>query len=114
MQAYPVSMQTALQRRLKIALGASAAYVLVYVVLSVSGGYIWTQSGQVRYGHGLSVSDLQQWQPRFAFYQWFRQVDGAWTLRANFLGYVFAPLILLDQSLVHRTVQLFAPATGAN
>ena len=33
-------------------------------------------------------SDLQQWQPRFAFCQRFRQVDGSWTLRANFFGYV--------------------------
>jgi peptidoglycan/LPS O-acetylase OafA/YrhL len=105
-------MRAPLKRKLKIALGVLAAYVLVYVVLSLTGGYIFTQSGQVRYGFGLSVSDLQQWQPRFAFCQRFRQVDDSWTLRANFLGYVFAPMILLDQTLVHRTVRLFDPETG--
>lgn len=48
-------MRAPLKKRLKIALGVLAAYVLVYVVLSLTGGYIFTQSGQVRYGFGLSV-----------------------------------------------------------
>lgn len=105
-------MRAPLKQELEIAGGVLAADVLVYLVLSLTGGYTFTQSGQVRYGFGLSVSDLQQWQPRFAFCQRFRQVDGSWTLRANFLGYVFAPMILLDQTLVHRTVRLFDPETG--
>ncbi len=105
-------MRAPLKRRLKIALGVLAAYALVYLVLSLTGGYVLTQSGQVRYGFGLSVSDIRQWQPRFAFCQRFRRADGSWTLRANCLGYVFAPMILLDQTLVHRTVRLFDPETG--
>lgn len=88
-------------------------YVAVYAVLSLSGGYVFTQSGQVRYGFGLSVSDLQQWQPRGAFCQRFQTFDGSWILRADFLGYVFAPLVLLDQTLVHKTVRLNDPETGA-
>jgi peptidoglycan/LPS O-acetylase OafA/YrhL len=96
----------------KISFAVVALYVGVYILLSLSGGYILTQSGQVRYNFGFSVSDLQQWQPRFTFCQRFRQVDGSWTLRANFLGYVFTPLALLDQTFVHRTVRLFDPETG--
>ena len=69
-------------------------------------------SGEVRYGFGLAVSDIQQWQPRFTFCQRFRLSDGSWTLRANFLGYAFVPLILLDQYLVHPTVRLFDAETG--
>ena len=105
-------MRAPLTRRLKIALGVLAAYVTVYLILSLSGGYIVTQSGQMRYGFGLSVSDVQQWQPRFASCQRFLQVDGSWTLHANLLGYVFAPLIFLDQTLVHRTIRLFDSESG--
>ena len=105
-------MRAPIKLRLKIVLGILILYAAVYTVLSLSGGYVFTQSGLVRYGFGLSVSDLQQWQPRFAFCQRFRQVDEHWTLRANFLGYVFAPLILCDQAFVHKTVHLFDPKTG--
>jgi peptidoglycan/LPS O-acetylase OafA/YrhL len=105
-------MRAPLKRSLKIALGVLGAYVLSYGILSLRGGYIFTQSGQLRYGGALSVSDLQQWQPRFTLCQRFRQVDGSWTLRANFLGYVFAPLVLLDQTFIHRTVRLLDPETG--
>ena len=105
-------MHAPLKRKLKIVSSIAAAYLIAYCVLSLAGGYILTQSGQVRYDFGFSVSDIQQWQPRFAFCQRFRQTDGSWTLRANFLGYVFAPMILLDQILVHRTVLLFDPKTG--
>jgi peptidoglycan/LPS O-acetylase OafA/YrhL len=105
-------MRSLHKRGIKIVGVSIAAYLVVYVILSFCGGYVLTQSGQVRYGFGLSVSDLQQWQPRFTFCQRFRQVDGSWTLRANFLGYVFAPLVLLDQTCIHKTVRLFDPETG--
>lgn len=105
-------MRSFLKKKLSIALGVLSVYVLVYVVLSMSGGYVFTQSGQVRYDFGLSVSDIQQWQPRFAFCQRFRKLDGSWTLRANYPGYCFAPLILLDQALVHQTVRLIEPETA--
>lgn len=105
-------MRAPVKQRLKIALGVSVLYFAVYAVLSLNGGYVFTQSGLLRYEGAFALSDLQQWQPRFAFCQRFRQVDGSWSLRANFLGYVFAPVILLDQALVHRTVRLFDAETG--
>lgn len=105
-------MRTPLKRRLKIALGVLALYVVVYVILSLSGGYILTESGQVRYSSGLSVSDIHQWQPRLVFCQRFQRIDGSWSLRATFLGYVFAPLVLFDQTFVHETIRLFPPETG--
>lgn len=101
------------KKNLKLAVYIVTAYVGCYVILSLFGRYVVTQSGVVRYQSGLSVSDVRQWQPPFAFCQRFRQVDKHWTLHANFLGYVFAPLILCDQAFVHRTVQLFDPTTGA-
>jgi hypothetical protein len=106
------SMRPLNKRNIKIAVVIIAVYLGSYVILSLCGGYVLTQSGLLRYGFGLSVSDIQQWQPRFAFCQRFRQVDEHWTLRANFLGYVFAPLILCDQAFVHKTVHLFDTKTG--
>ena len=103
---------TSAKRWLKIALSCLLLYVVCYIILSFGGGYVWTQSGQVRYDFGLSVTDLEQWQPRYTFCQRFRLIDGSWTIRANFLGYVFAPLVLLDQTFVHKTVRLFDPETG--
>lgn len=102
----------AIWRAIKIGCGLLAVYVGVYVILSWNGGYTWTQSGQVRYGFGLSVTDLEQWQPRFCFCQRFKTIDGSWITRANALGYTFAPLILLDQTYIHPTVRIFDPLTG--
>lgn len=97
----------------KIVAVVVAAYLGTYLILSFTGTYILTESGLVRYDFGFSVSDIQQWQPRFAFCQRFRTVDDNWTLRANFLGYFYAPLILLDQAVLHKTIHLIDPATGA-
>lgn len=82
-------------------------YVGVYVALSASGGYGVASSGRLRYGGGLSVSDLQVWQPRFCRWQVRTQIDGSWTVDATPLGALFAPLILMDRSFVHPTVNLF-------
>ena len=83
--------------------GLLAVYVLSYAILSANGGYVQTQSGRVRYGFGFAVSDIEQWQPRWAWCQPFRRIDGNQTLRGNWSGYAYAPLILLDQKLVHPT-----------
>ncbi len=61
---------------------------------------------------GMSVTDIDQWQPCMAFYQRFRTMNGSMIVRASFLGYVYAPLILLDQAFFHRTVRHFDPESG--
>lgn len=85
---------------------ALALYVGVYVVLSANGRYGIASSGRLRYGGGLSVSDLQVWQPRFCRCHGRTRIDGSWTLDANLPGAVFGPLILMDRSFVHPTVNL--------
>jgi len=90
-----------------VMLSALAAYVVSYVILSLCGAYEFGQSGKMRYSFGLSVSDIEQWQPRFVHCRIFQQVDGTTTLQANPLGYVFAPAILLDQKLFHPTKWIF-------
>ena len=92
--------------------GTLVVYLGTYCLLSCNGGYVWTQSGEVRWSFGMSATDLEQWQPRFIFCQRFRQIDGTYTTRANLLGYFFAPLVFFDQVYVHKTVRLFDPVRG--
>ena len=89
-----------------------AVYILSYVILSFCGAYEFGQSGKMRYNFGLSVSDIQQWQPRYARCRIFTQVDGTTTFQANPLGYVFAPAIFLDQRFFHPTKRLFDETKG--
>ena len=90
-------------------LATALLYVGSYSCLSASGGYYYGQSGRVRYGFGLSVSDISIWQPRFLRWQRFTNVRGEKTTRGNFLGYVFCPLIVVDRWFVHPTSQLIEP-----
>jgi len=82
-----------------------AAYVLAYAVLSITGGWVVSESGEHRIV--TAVADQFEWQPRYGSCQRFRSVSGDYTLRADTLGYVFAPLILLDQRFIHRTISFF-------
>ena len=91
------------------ALGVVLFYVGSYCCLSASGGYCFGQSGRVRYGFGLSVSDISIWHPKFLYWQRFTNVRGAKTTHGNILGYVYCPLIALDRWLVHPTEQLIDP-----
>ena len=86
--------------------GLLVLYVLSYVVLSLLGGYVFWQSGELRYKHGLSVSDIIHWEPSGCVYQHgFRDIHGETVSRGNILGYIYSPLIRLDRWLVHPTRQ---------
>lgn len=78
-------------------------YVGSYAALSFTGGWVVSESGEVRLI--MAVADTFQWQPRHGRCERFRQVDGDYTLRADAVGYFFAPLILLDQRFVHPTIR---------
>jgi hypothetical protein len=89
-------------RRMSVLL---AAYVLAYGVLSATGGWVVSESGEHRIV--MAVADQFEWQPRYGSCQRFRSASGDYTLRADTLGYVFVPLILLDQRFIHRTILFF-------
>lgn len=84
-------------------------YMGIYCFISSMGDYIPTQSGEIRWdfgnGPGLSTTDIIQWQPRFAFAQRFRQIDSKYTFRADVLGTLYLPLILMDQKYLHKTIR---------
>lgn len=82
-------------------------YVLSYALLSFSGGWMVTESGRWRPFGTVAEIDCIQWQPRLGFCQRFTWSGGHEGIRADFLGYFYAPLILLDQSHIHPTIPLF-------
>ena len=84
----------------------SLFYVISYAVLSFTGGWMVTESGRWR-PFGLAEIDCIQWQPRFGFCQRFIWSGGDASIRADMLGYIYAPLILLDQSHIHPTIPLW-------
>ena len=90
----------------RVILGLAAAmslYVGSYIVLSMTGGWIVSESGELRII--LAVSDIFLWQPRHGQGQWFRHSDGETGFRGDMLGTFYAPLILLDQCCIHRTIR---------
>jgi hypothetical protein len=92
--------------RFLFVLGVIAIYLGSYTILSSNGEYVWTQSGEVRYSFDMAMTDLEQWQPYKAHCQIFRSISGRLTLRGNFLGYLYSPLIIIDQKFIHPTKRI--------
>ena len=94
--------------KLKITLGFLFLYISSYVIFSCFGGYIATQSGEVRYKNiGLSVTDIYLWQPKFVYGKLFRTIRGKLTYHGNVLGFIYAPLVIIDQKFCHKTKRIF-------
>jgi hypothetical protein len=97
-------------RRLLLAFSiALICYLASYSVLSATGGWLVSESGEWRPFGALAEIDIFQWQPRYGFCQRFRWPGGHYALRADALGYFYAPLILLDQRFVHPTIRFRKP-----
>jgi hypothetical protein len=79
-------------------------YIGSYATLSVSGGWVVSESGELRMPV-LAVADVFEWQPRYGDCQLFRWTGGNYGLRGDWLGYFYSPLILLDQRYIHRTIR---------
>lgn len=83
------------------------AYAGSYSLLSAMGNYQGSQSGEIRYEGAAAVTDLLLWQPKGTWYQsHFLSVDGETIRRGNRLGYFYSPLIVLDQALFHKTMNV--------
>jgi hypothetical protein len=80
------------------------AYAGSYAILSVMGDYQGSQSGNIRYETGLAVTDISIWKPKGIWYQSeFIAADGKKVSRGNSLGFFYAPLVVLDRKVFHRT-----------
>ena len=86
---------------------AAVLYVGLYAALSSSGSYVFSQSGRLRYGFGLAVSDQGLWRPCGVRWQRFCDIYGWNSSRGNILGYFYSPLILLDRAVIHPSRDLF-------
>lgn len=97
--------QKLLKEILLVLLICLVLYVGVYIVLSCLGSYYFNQSGELRYsGILLAVSDISTWNPKGCWFQYrFKNTRGEYVSRSNDLGYLFAPLIMLDRRFFHPT-----------
>jgi hypothetical protein len=68
-------------RKLALAGVLLGLYVGSYVILSASGGWVVTESGEIRMP--LAVADVFVWQPRYGRCESFRNVSGDYGLRAD-------------------------------
>jgi hypothetical protein len=105
-------MRFAQSRKVKliaIAVIAIVAYLSSYAILRSFGRYHWSQSGKLRYndGAGLSVTDVEIWHPRWAYWEPFRNIYGKDGSRGNVPGYFYSPLIRMDRHFFHPTVNFF-------
>lgn len=79
-------------------------YAASYLMLTLLGGWRFSQTGELRYGSGLSVSDIEEWHPKGLWWQGhFKDIYGNYVSRGDLLGYFYSPLIALDRRFWHRT-----------
>jgi hypothetical protein len=97
----------------RLSLLVVVVYIALYTVLSATGTYVSTQSGQIRHVGGIAATDVELWQPRFLHLETRRDINGSFSLEGNLGGYFFSPLICIDQHFVHKPVWLAGTsATG--
>jgi hypothetical protein len=98
-------------------------YVGTYALLSLNGSYVSSQTGDVRLANGGPViNDVQVWRPKFVRLRIFLNERGEIEREANFLGWFFYPLELMDRRHWHLSRHPFlellkgltAPPAGGN
>lgn len=89
-------------------------YLFMYIIFCMYGQYSPTQSGKTRYQNGLSITDVEVWQPRFIVGQLFYDIDGKLKFRGNTMGYIYAPVLLIDQKHIHKTIWLINKTNGGD
>jgi hypothetical protein len=86
----------------------TVVYVISYLPRRSSEGYQITQTGNLRYVTGLSVSDFMQWNPVGCWWQpRYNHVDGKVRSRGNMLGYFYSPLIAVDRKFNYPDLDIF-------
>ena len=79
-----------------------------YAILSTSGEYKITMSGEHRYLAGLAMMDMYKWTPRGVKCEIYRGPSGRKEIRGlNFLGALYSPLVWFDRKYIHRNTYMF-------
>ena len=89
---------------IRIVIIVIVVYLISYSLLSVTGGYVALPSGRIRLSYGLSISDVLVWQPRFGEGHWMINANGRTGWIGDFLGWIYYPMMMLDQRAFHPTV----------
>jgi hypothetical protein len=86
----------------------TVVYIISYLPRRSSEGYQITQTGNLRYETGISVSDFMQWNPVGCWWQSrFNNVDGEVQSRGNILGYFYSPLIAVDRKFNYPDLDIY-------
>src|SRR4051794_34635235 len=81
-------------------------YVASYLPLTLLGEYRIDMTGRQR-PWGLALMDVDLWQPKATYFRVYTSVSGDTGCSSDFLGTVYAPLILLDRAIWHRSHFIF-------
>ena len=86
-------------------------YVLSFIPLAYSGGYLPRSSGffRPRIGGFLAFEDSWVWQPRYGMFYRFHTATDTDTYHADALGYFYSPLIWLQQQFVRPIIRSVQP-----
>ena len=85
-------------------IGILVLYIGLYIVLSASGEYELTTSGEHRPLGLPPIPDTRKWVPANVDCQMYKGPKGNLEVRSlNLLGAVYAPLVWIDRSFVHET-----------
>ena len=77
-------------------------YLLSYACLSLLGGWRLQETGQSCVGMMLMPDEIV-WKPACCWFQPEFDTGSGTTTRGDLLGFLYAPLIFLDQRFVHRS-----------
>ena len=100
------SMRAKLGNRKLIAVFLLMLYVVSFVPLAWFGGYLPRASRHFRIAPGLAFEDSWVWQPRYGMFYRFQPAGGGEEYRADALGWIYSPLILLQQQCLHPTIRI--------
>ena len=64
-------------------------------------------SGYRRYTSGPALHDIAVWCPKMGYAHLFHTIDGSLTIRGDWIGLFYCPLVLFDQQYIHPTINYF-------
>ena len=83
-----------------IAFGLFLFYIISYLILSQTGSYVLPTSDASE----SVVYHSYEWQPKFIlWHKFYDRIENKTSTKANFLGYFYSPLLILDQNFIHKS-----------
>ena len=111
LKIYKPSGRAVKRAALGLGLITLTAYIGSYLSRRSTGGFEFTQSGEIRLGGISALSDLEQWSPEGCWWQpHFKDASRHYGTRSNGWGLLYSPLIWMDRkfSLPDRSLGHFA------